>query len=269
MIVMFERRKALKLSQKQLSKKCETTRHRISEIETGRFHPHPHEIEKIAEALECCPHELIFRPQPPRKVLPEGTHEMVARFRHKATFRPKGERSGQSRLAGAWVKYSMNMKDLEPLLQDAPNRQFVDDAYLGSSLELVGWLEKILRDGARPAEASPLYIGFDKHPVVCPQTKRSVGHIPVPALVTEGYIVILQVSMLTPTLYTVDGLGCTFHNGQRFHFAVEFDGPAKPPPDPRRTKAIGIPILRFTEDEILAGVTISAKLEAYFASRTR
>jgi len=137
---------------------------------------------------------------------------------------------------------------------------------MGSNLELVGWLEQILREPARPAEASPLYIGFDRFPVVCPKTRRIVGHIPVPALVTERYIVILQVSMLTPNLYTVDGLGCTFHNGQRHHFAVEFDGPGKPPPDPQRDKALGMPILRFTKAELLAGVTISAKLDEHFAS---
>lgn len=263
------RRKALKLTQQDLADHLKTTRQRISDIETLKFHAHEHEKDLIAEKLECHPNELVFRAQPPGRPVPYDTHELVVRFRHKASFRPPRQRSGESRVAGAWVAYSMNMKDLEPLLQEAPNRQFVSDASLGSNLELVGWLEQVLRDFARPAEVSPLYIGFDKHSVVCPDTKRVVGHIPVPALVTERYIVILQVTMLTPVQYTVDGLGCTFHEGQRFHFAVEFDGPAKPPPCPRRDKALGIPILRFTTKEILAGVTISAKLDEYFASRAR
>ncbi len=259
-----ERRLALNITQKQLAEACKCTHQRISAIENKSVYPTPEQKQKIAEMLNCSPDDLSWRPQPTHKPQPEKARELLTRFRHKSSYRPPRERTGDSRLATLRNHYSTNMRRLEPLLEIPENRQFVDDAPFDSALETLKCLDCIMDEDALPTEAAPSYVGFDLHPVVDPKTRRSVGHCPVPALVTERYLAILQVSVLTPHLYTMDALLCVIHEGKRYFFALEIDGPGKPPPDIRREQALGMPIIRFTKDEVLRGVTIGSKLDEFF-----
>lgn len=261
-----QRRKLLKITQQHLADAVKVSRQRISDIETLKFHPHEHEKVAIADKLQCSPDDLVFRAAPPHKPEPDEALALVVRFRHKASYRAPRDRSGETRVYTAMKHYPSAMRRLKPLLARPDVSQFVADAPFQSLLEFIKWLERIGRERAYATEAAPLFVGFDQHPVVCPETKRCVGHCPVPAVVNERWLAILQVSVHTPRLYTMDALICTFHEGTRYHFALEVDGPKKPPPDPARDAALGLPILRFTQEDILNGVGIGDKLDEYFHS---
>jgi hypothetical protein len=104
-------------------------------------------------------------------------------------------------------------------------------------------------------------VGFDQHPVVSPETKRVIGHCPLPAMGTNRWLAILQVPVTTPRYYRLDAIVITIVNGRRLIFGLELDGPGKPPPDPKRDRDLGMRILRFTYDEIMRGVGIGDKLD--------
>ncbi len=261
------RRKALRLSQRDLAAAINSTPQRISDLENLKFHPTDDEKPALSDALKCAVDLLIFRPHPPRKPFDPETTALVERFRCKSSYRAPRDRTGEARIYAALKHYADIMQTLKPLLDRAEVRQFADDAPFGSVLEFIKWLMRIDREGARPAEVAPVYTGYEDHPIVCPTTRRMVGHCQVSSLVTERWVAMLQVSVETPALYTMDALVCTFHEGTRYHFAVEIDGPSKPPPSAIRDQALGIPILRFTKAEILAGVGIGDKLDEYFAAR--
>lgn len=71
---IFDRRKALGLTQSQLAELCEISQSRIAEIETGKTEdPGVNTVRRIAEALETTVDGLL-----------DGKHPK-ARKRHKAT----------------------------------------------------------------------------------------------------------------------------------------------------------------------------------------
>lgn len=255
------RRKTLKITQQHLADACGCCRQRISDLENHKFYPSPEEKRTFARLLNCAPDDLQWRPQPTQRTTPQETQELLARFRHKASYRPPRAKTGESRLWALRHRYSAVMKELEPLLLEAVNAEYVDDASFDSPLETLKSLICIKNEDARPCEAAPQAVGFDLHPVVDTRTRRVVGHCPVPALVAKRWLAILQVTVLTPVSYTMDALICVIHNGTRYFFAMEIEGPGKPPPDPKRDKALGMRIIRFTQDEILRGVGINDKLD--------
>jgi len=265
--IISERRKSLKLKQKHLAAACECSVQRISDLERHKFYPTPPERRIIADLLHCHPDELIWRPQPTHRPRTEEAQAFLERFRHKGYYRPPRQRSGQSRLATLRNYYSNSMRELEPLTEDPTVTEFVDDGSFDSAIEPLKWLQTIKHEEARPTEFPPVYTGFDLHAIVHAKTRRMVGHLPVPGLVSPRWCATPQVTVLTPRPYTMDALLCTFHEGRRYHFAVEFDGPGKGPPDRSRELALGIPILRFTKDEIVRGVGIGDKLDEYFRKR--
>jgi len=252
-----QRRKALNLSQQQLAAEAEIERSRMCRIENGQNDIRRDEASRLARILKCRPEDLDLRYEDETPYPQEG-RDLVKLYRKRLDYRHAHERPVESRLPVLRDKYGV---DVNKLLADPPLNRFVHEGYFQSALELYYWSERPRLEGALPTEAAPLYAGFDRHPVVCPETRRVIGHIPVPAMVTKRWLAIPQVAVTTPRYYRMDAIVITLEGGRRRIFALELDGPGKPPPDPKRERDLGLRIIRFSLEEIKRGVTINEKLD--------
>ena len=123
---------------------------------------------------------------------------------------------------------------------------------IGSSLECI-YIMTLLARGASPAFLAPDTL-FPRlpNPVVCPQTRKTVGHRPFPCLLTEEGVYFPQLSFATPRTYTVDFLK---HGKEQGWCVIEVDGIGhNSSGDRERAKAIKLRLVRYAEDDILGRV---------------
>lgn len=232
-------------------------RPRLCKIENGELRAFPEEVPRLARALKCRPQDLDVNCEP-TFLYPAETREKIRRFLVTPEYDYVHERTPESRLYVIRKQYGV---DVDRLLADPAMDRFVHQAYFGSAMEMYYWTERNRLESAAPGRVAPLQVGFDRHPVVDPVTRRIIGHCPLPAMTTDRWLAILQVPVLTPRFYQMDALVVTLDGGKRRQFALELDGPGKPPPDPERERALGLHIIRFSYDEIMAGVGIGDKLD--------
>ena len=215
------------------------------------------EATAIAQELRCRVVDLGLELAPPDPYSAES-RELVQRFRKPPEYRHVNERTVERRLAVIRNHYGV---DTTALLAVPGMKRFAGEAWLGSGMELYYWAERNRLEGALPAEAAPTYAGFDLHPVVSPEPHRVIGHCSVPAMATDRWLAILHVGLLTPVYDVVDALVFTVDEGKRQTHALELDGPSKPPPSKARERALGLTVIRFSLEEIRAGVGIGDKLD--------
>ncbi len=137
--------------------------------------------------------------------------------------------------------------------------RFLAAAPSDSALETVNCLLE-LRRGAQFCLASPQEVGFDRFPVVHRSGSRVVGHCRVPALVTQEWLLLLQVCVLTPARYRLDGLVVVLRP-RRVFLNLEIDGQGHDERfDKQRTRALGLGVVRLSEQDVLSGVGLTERL---------
>jgi hypothetical protein len=122
---------------------------------------------------------------------------------------------------------------------------------------------------ARQCQVACLAVGYDRFPVIDPHTRRVLGHRPMPALITDDWLLIPQVTVLTPATYTLDAL-LVVHRPHRTFIDLEIDGPGHAGSnDPRRAAHLQMPSLRLTERDVLANISLTDRLRGlgYCSSR--
>lgn len=84
----------------------------------------------------------------------------------------------------------------------------------------------------------------------------------MPALVTTDWLAILQVTVLTPARYRLDGLVVALRP-RRVFLDLEIDGGGHDGRfDSHRTRNLGLGVLRLSERDVLAGVSLTDRLRA-------
>ena len=255
-----ERRLARGWTQQRLADEVHCTARRISRIE-GKGGER-HELQAIAKALECEVYDLLTEP-----VLPNGRPRVEGRglldqFRVHSRYDPAYGHPAQQTLPAARQAYPTLMGLFDRLLPGHPEwSRFLQMAPSGSSLETVGHLLDLRREAVF-CRAAPQALGFDLWPVSERESTRIVGHIPVPALATPDWLMILQVTVRTPTRYTMDGLVVVLRPYRAF-INLEYDGRGHDPRfDAKRTRDLGLVTLRLSERDVLDDIPLTRRLQA-------
>ena len=120
---------------------------------------------------------------------------------------------------------------------------------IGSSLECL-YTMTLLARGANPAFLAPdTLLPRLPNPVVCPQTRKTVGHRPIPCLLTEEGVYFPQLSFSTPRIYTVDFLR---HRKELGWSVIELDGRGhNSNGDRERADALKLRLIRYSENDVL------------------
>jgi len=253
-------REARGWTQKQLAEQAEISVHLISRVERGESGLTFPQLELVAGALQTSAHELHFPEARANGRPPRAARGLIEAFREPGRYDPSYGHPAEKTLPAARRAYPDLMCALDQHMQPEW-RRFLAAAPCESSLETVHCLVE-LRRGAEFCQVSPLEVGFDRFPVVERDSQRIVGHCPVPALVTPDWLMILQVSVLTPRPYRLDGLVLALRP-RRVFLDLEVDGQAHNPRfDEQRTRDLGLATLRLTERDVLADIPLTERLRA-------
>lgn len=162
-------------------------------------------------------------------------------------------------------------KDLADVLQH------LDRTRCDSKFELAAWVQ-FLADEAGLCEISLYRLGFSRHTPVDRDTRELVGHRPkIGYLLKQGtrrLVIFPQVSLVVEdgTMYTVDGLALVLQRRRRVWVVYELDGSGhRSAWDRERAKALAMPELRFTEEEVTASDLVTRfwkKVEAAVGAPT-
>jgi hypothetical protein len=105
-------------------------------------------------------------------------------------------------------------------------------------------------------------IGYELRPVIEYFTRLAIGARALPALVTPEWLLIPQVTVLSPWRYTMDGL-LVVQQPRRTFINLEIDGRGHDHSgDTERTARLSMPTLRITENEVLENVSLTTRLRA-------
>lgn len=253
-------REARGWTQRQLAEKADVGVNLLSRVERGESGLTFTQLERIATALETSAHILDFRESRASGRPPRAARELVELFRDPGRYDPSYGHPAEETLPAARRAYSRLMGELDQMMQPEW-RRFLAVAPSDSALETVHSLLE-LRRGAEFCQVYPQEIGFDRFPVVERDSDRIVGHCPVPALVTKDWLMILQVSLLTPKRYRLDGLVLALRP-RRVFLNLEVDGGAHNARfDDQRRRDLGLATLRLSEQDVLADLPLTERLRA-------
>lgn len=161
------------------------------------------------------------------------------------------------------------MARLDPQIRKNSDWQtFLRLAPSGSRVETELHLQELDR-GADFAQTSTGMTGFDQHLVADFHSNRARGHHLMPALVTKDWLLIPQVTVLTPAKFTLDCLVVVQHPHRTF-IDLEVDGSGHDSSeDKRRHDCLGMPTLRLTEAQVLSSVGLTEHLRELGYCQTR
>ena len=248
-------RKELCLSQTDLSRACGIAPKRISDFECGRLRPKSGEIEPLSRTLQIPQTQLKLATA---SLVNQEMKKIKRRFWEETEAVIRRDRASVKRYWAARNEYSELTRKLEKRLQKRPDakaiRVYLREARFDSRLEYLAHL--ILLDrGAVTDRVSPQRVGIRHLPVVDPKTKLISGHQTYPALGLNGELFIPQLSLLTRIgVVTLDLAWGQRVNHQTLWSDIEIDGAGHSKyRDPERKQAVRMPVLRYTESEIVGG----------------
>ena len=251
-------RKTLKLLQRHVAAACGMTQRRLSDLERNVQQPFDHELPLLARKLKLDPDFLkelrlpAYRP----------TADLLDQFcGDRPEFRHPRDRDSSVRLAALrkehYHEYYSVVPDLQARADRDQTRRFLCDVMSDSQFEMLAWM-RILKEGMKAARLAPQRANFRALPVIDPATRRVVGDCPVPCLCGEvrGHQVLIfpQQSLLTPVgVRRPDALvGVRTRHGAAWG-AAEVDGAFKNLPEQdNRSQDLGMPVVRFTQKEVIA-----------------
>lgn len=261
--ILARYRKLRGLTQRELGERCALKRDRVSDLEKGRRRPAQEEVELLCRALPEAESHLKATVRlsrgTARKPLP-GDLDLCGRVPVPAPYIPRAEKP-----TDIWLGYARKtLPKLHKTLFDriarrADHSQVLD--HLGrtkcdSKVELFHWAHG-LADGALLFRQSPARLGLTHLPAVDPDTLEVVtGHPMFGYLWERGLLAtatLPQVTLFAERPYTVDGLALAFQGERRMPCIVEVDGDGHESRwNKQREKALRLPTLRFTQEQVLS-----------------
>ena len=244
--LISEARRRLGLTQKETSRRCQFSRSRLSDLERGYRMPNLHEQAELSRLLKISKHSL-------NAASPQGTRPSLKPLREKfcrnRTFTIEKDRPNevrlyalkrsQPKLSRALLGKILKRRDLGWI------RVYLREARFDSQLELLFSMQ-LLAHGARPGWISPQIVGFDTFPIICPRSKRLVGHEKHPALAWNEILLFPQLTIRTRRLVVrADIITGVKRRGRVIWSNVELDGQGHDPhQDILREIELGLPTLR-------------------------
>lgn len=249
---LWQARQDCRESLKRLEQRCGIAASRLTRLERGQASPSSSERKALAAAFPEHRRDMLFG-----GTCPAGMYRTLkARgMRYSRTGRPywpPRDRPSRVRFAAARHRYPEEMASLLQMVHSRSNwvaiNAFSEKLSLGSSLECL-FVTSLFADGAEPAFVVPAALPpRTPLPIVCPQTRAHVHCYSFPCLLLRGAALFPQVSFEQGRVYTVDLL-------QHLHGAwsvIEVDGRGHDgEEDDARTAALGLPVTRMTEAEVL------------------
>ncbi|GMU56322.1 MAG: hypothetical protein AMXMBFR33_54680 [Candidatus Xenobia bacterium] len=250
-------------TQKELALRARVSRAQISHFERNTRPPRDVQVVRLAGALGISPLEL--RGGSCLQAAEAGWAEWLMtslwrRFSPRpGRYRLDRERDNWVRLRAARKVYPEHYNRYLTLALERLGRKALTDllryACCGSGMEMLSWLR--LLELALISYVSLARVGWRSLPVLEDPSGEVVGDRLWPALVLEGpFLVALfpQVRVLTSAgPYRMDFLACVRLSDRLVWLNVEVDGPYHCSKlDDKRQKAIRIPRVKLTEDDLLA-----------------
>ena len=242
-----------KITLRRLEEVTDIPNSRLSRLQRGHTTPSTEERVILARIFPKVASKLLHSYSRPDNF----GHEMLAagqRFwPRQEVFYPPADRPSRVRFKAATRSFASECSVLEYLLAQREDLQkidfFCDQLSLGSSLECLK-IMTLFAQGAVPAYLEPVLAPSPlPHPLVCPRTRKYVGNRPLPCLQLSSQIWYPQVSVSTPQVFTLDFL---VHDSTSAWSVLEIDGAGHVKrDDEERTLALGIPVVRVSEQEVL------------------
>ncbi len=245
-------------TQKELALRARVSRTQICHFERNRRLPRDWELARLAAAFGVARFKL-------GEVAPGGRTAWRQTALWKR-FRPRPGRYVLDRERHNWVRLRAARKAYgelyERLFEQAISRhgrlafaELLRYACCGSGMEMLSWLR--LLELALISYVSLAGLGWRRLPVIEDPSGEVVGDRLWPALVLEGpFLVALfpQVRVLTVAgPYRMDFLACVRLSDRLAWVNIEIDGPYHCSIlDEQRRKAIGLPRVKLTEEDLLA-----------------
>lgn len=246
---------------RELAARSEIDHRQLSRYEEGtRGLPGEHRLV-LAREFQCHPSDIMAEPaKAPGR--PKRAHgELVSRFVVPGSYDPTcGDRPLAHYLPAARKANPELMCTLER--DTDPDWRFFLARAPGNSGFEASLVMRAMNEGAGATDAAPLEVGFTRFPVVNHEDERTiVGHCRVPALATRDWLMLLQVTVATPRIYRMDGL-IIVTNPVRTFINFEADGRGHNNIwEEQRTRAIGLPTLRVSEDDVREGLRLTERLQ--------
>jgi transcriptional regulator with XRE-family HTH domain len=249
-------------TQNDLSTRSGIPRKRISAFEQGVLGVPPEELRALSDAFGRDPRELDVLPARATGGQPKPGRELLARHRCGPAPAPAPRFNGEGRLGACRSRHPRVLARLEPLIASSQDFQlFLREAASDSRPETMFHLFELER-GARFCRVSIAEIGYELRPVIEYFTRLAIGARALPALVTPEWLLIPQVTVLSPWRYTMDGL-LVVQQPRRTFINLEIDGRGHDHSgDTERTARLSMPTLRITENEVLENVSLTTRLRA-------
>ena len=260
-------RQQCSLTQNQLAKKARIPQSRISQLELGTRTPTLTELERLGGVLNLAKYQIR---ELEKSAPAPGLRELLTKFRRERP--PQKVIPVYKRLASLREKYGALFDQIEfkfcSRQDEASCRQWLGHIPTDSCDELIPWMKIVGEvDHAVGRYLSLEQIDFDTFAVADTDTGRDLKSETRPCLelALPGDAVALlfpQVPLRTLSYHArVDILVELVAPRKRLTCIIEVDGLGHISAfDKRRSKALGLPILRFTPEELLAGHWVSKTL---------
>jgi transcriptional regulator with XRE-family HTH domain len=247
-------------TQQKLADRTLISRARLSDVERGRFGPHPDELQRLADAFKCEACDLAVKDTRPCGGQTQPLSALLALHHASPRELDVPQYNGEFRLAARRRSYPDLMDRLEPLIPFKPEwKDFLRSAPSGSGDETAFHLLELER-GCRVCRATLADIDFDQWPALEYIGQPGLWNRRLPALVTRDWLLIPQVPLLTPTPFTLDGL-LLVQQPRRTFLNLEIDGEGhNAKRDEFRTKRLKLPTLRLKPDDLHANLGLTQHL---------
>ena len=251
-------RKKLRLKQQELAETCGLDRNQISKFERGHRIPNTDQIARLAQALRIPQAELELAAAP---LANPGMLHIRRKFWDEKKATVRRDRPSRIRYFNARQRYPRQIARLQERLRKRKDwrsiRVYLRETRFDSDLEYLSHL-LLLDAGAVTDRVVPQRVGINHLPVVDPETRLINGHQSHPALGLDNSLLIPQLSLLTKVgVVRLDFAWGDHVDGCNRWRDLELDGPGHDSRwDLEREEAVRMPIVRYTEEQILSGALL-------------
>lgn len=225
------------------------SRTRWSQLETAYRSPTPEELRAIRNHFPLG--NVFVAPDRVHRTLRDRGAQLVPA---QKLYLPPRDREFLTRYRAARRVYPALVRSLESVIRRRSDQEsvefFLHNTAFDSGLEVLHALY-LLAQGATPVMVTPALLDHLPQSPTDPATFHRVGHRPHLCLHLGDRFDFLQVSFRVPGFFRVDVL--RYEDGWRI---LELDGPGHTSDSDPDKQAIGLPISRFTESELLGRVRV-------------
>ncbi len=244
--------------QVELARRTDIPRDRLSKLENKKKGVTGPELERLCAVLECSPDDLDVLLSRPSGGQARPAGEQLSRFRAAPRRIARPEWTSGVRLDSLRAALPTFMQRFEGKLDGW--RGFLDEAPSEARDETILQLLE-LNLGCGTTQVSTDYLGFDHWPV-CDAQGRAAGRLLRPALITDHWILVFQVWVVTPRRYRMDGLLLVLEPQPTFLNLEVDDRSHDPALDEERARAIGLYTVRIPGHELMRGPSLTERLRA-------